>query len=147
MKRILQTTLIAGAAASLAMMPIGLAFRAAGLRVGYYGPKFAALFIADPSRAFLIAQHFVLGWLSAAPLVILIARTHARWFPLWVGGLYGAAYYVGVNSLALPLYFHDPLPWTLGAAVILPSLMVHLVFGVTVGAFGGRAFRAGASPR
>jgi len=146
MKRVLQTTLIAGAAASLAMMPVGLAFRAAGLRVGYYGPKFAALYIAEPSRLILIAQHFVLGWLSALPLVLLIARTHPRWSPLWLGALYGAAYYIAVNSLALPLYFHDPAPWTLGAAVILPSLIVHLVFGVMVGVFGGRAFRAGASP-
>lgn len=45
---------------------------------------------------------------------------------------YGALYYVAVNSLALPLYFGDPLPWILGWAVVLPSLLVHVVFGVSV---------------
>jgi len=47
-----------------------------------------------------------------------------------MGIAYGAAYYVAINSLALPLYFGDELPWNLGAAVITPSLVVHVAFGL-----------------
>ena len=45
------------------------------------------------------------------------------------GAAYGAAYYVAINSLALPIYFNDPLPWQLGASTVLPSLIGHVIFG------------------
>lgn len=37
-----------------------------------------------------------------------------------------------VNALTLPLYFGDTLPWILGPATVLPSLAVHLLFGLVV---------------
>jgi hypothetical protein len=42
---------------------------------------------------------------------------------------------VVVNSLALPLYFGDELPWQQGIATIIPSLVIHIIFGACVGYF------------
>lgn len=123
----------AGTVAALAMMPFGLALRVLGLRVGYYGPKFASLFVDDPGRPVLLAQHVVLGWISAAPLVWILRRSSGdRVNPVAIGAAYGAAYYAAVNSLALPALFGDPTPWELGLDFVYPSLAIHLVFGVTV---------------
>lgn len=134
-KHLLFETLKSGTIASLAMMPFGFAFRALGLRVGHYGPKFAALFVDDPGPVFQFVQHIVLGWLSAAPLVLLLCFRRIALPPVITGSLYGVAYYVAVNSLALPLYFGDELPWQKGIATILPSLVIHIVFGACVGYF------------
>ncbi len=134
-QRLFFETLRSGTIASIAMMPFGFAFRALGLRVGHYGPKFAALFVSDPGPVFLFLQHIVLGWLSAAPLVLLLCFRVIRLAPVAIGSVYGVAYYVAVNSLALPLYFGDALPWQKGLATVLPSLVVHAVFGACVGYF------------
>jgi uncharacterized membrane protein YagU involved in acid resistance len=131
-RRLLIETLKSGTIASLAMLPFGLAFKAAGLRVGHYGPKFASLFVDDPTPMFLFAQHIVLGWASALPLLLLLTRVAVRASPIAIGAAYGVAYYVVVNSLALPLYFSDPTPWQLGLAYVLPSLVVHVVFGTCI---------------
>ncbi len=131
--RILLTAIKCGTLGALAMVPFGLAFRAAGMRVGYYGPKFAALFVDNPGTPYLFAQHIVLGWISAVPLVLVVAFLPLKASPVLLGLAYGAAYYVLVNSLALPLYFGDPTPWTLGISSIIPSVVIHLVFGATVG--------------
>jgi hypothetical protein len=44
-----------------------------------------------------------------------------------LGALYGAAFYVVMNSLALPLLFGDRTPWQLGFATVYPRLVIHLV--------------------
>jgi hypothetical protein len=138
--KLLLETLKSGTIASLVMMPLGFAFKAMGMRVGHYGPKFGALFVQDPTPLFLFAQHIVLGWVSALPLLVLLSRVALRpAFSLVIGGLYGAGYYILVNSLALPLYFEDPLPWELGVSFILPSLAVHVAFGVSVSYFARRS--------
>ena len=136
--QLLLETLKSGTIASLVMMPFGFAFKAMGMRAGHYGPKFGALFVQDPTPLFLFAQHIVLGWLSALPLLVLLSRVALPTSSLVIGGLYGAGYYVLVNSLALPLYFEDPLPWQLGISFVLPSLVVHVVFGVSVSYFSRR---------
>ena len=63
------------------------------------------------------------------------------------GLLYGLAYYVAVNALALPWLFDDAFPWQLGWSTIYPSLVVHLVFGVSIALtarmFGFRRFTYG----
>lgn len=67
----------------------------------------------------------------AAPLLPWLdgrARTGAR---LLSGLAYGAVFYVAVNSLALPIAFGDPTPWSLGFSVVYPSLVIHLVYGLT----------------
>ena len=38
-----------------------------------------------------------------------------------------------MNSLALPLAFGDPTPWQLGFGFIYPSLIVHMIFGLSIG--------------
>jgi len=102
------------------------------MRVGHYGPKFAALYLEDPGRLALFMQHLVLGWVSALPLCLLPLHRMSSSRVLAVGALYGVAYYVLVNSLGLPMYFGDPLPVELGISVIVPSLVTHIVFGAAV---------------
>ena len=128
LRRLLLECLKSGTIAALAMMPVGFAFRAAGMRVGHYGPKFAQLFVDAPGPLFLFAQHIVLGWISVVPLLLFLARARPA-HPVTAGAIYGAIYYVAVNSLALPLYFGEPTPWQLGAGTVIPSLVVHIVFG------------------
>lgn len=132
MRKFIEQVLFAGTLGAIAMMPFGLAFRAIGLRIGHYGPKFAELYLAAPGPWANFAQHIVLGWVSAAPLALV--HLHRRSFSTTtlLGAIYGALYYVMVNSLALPIFFGDPLPWTLGVAVVLPSLCIHVVFGMAV---------------
>jgi len=122
-----------GTIASLVIVPLSPLFKAAGLRIGHYGPKFAALFFDNPQPWLLFLQHLVIGWVSALPLLVILARTSAGKLPLLAGVVYGAAYYGAVNSLALPVYFGDPLPWQLGAATVLPSLIGHILYGASIG--------------
>jgi len=130
-----------GTIASLVMMPPGFVFQRLGWRVGHYGPKFAQLYAEQPGPALLFVQHLVIGWVSALPLLWLLWRGGFGQRPVAAGLLYGAGYYVLVNALALPLAFGDPLPWLLGWRTVLPSLVVHLVFGGCIG------FTAGAYSR
>jgi len=128
----LKESIRSGTIASLVMMPIGFLFRLLDLRIGYYGPKFAALLFDEPSRIVLIAQHLVIGWISTLPLLVILVRYQGFVAPSAIGAAYGLAYYVVVNSLALPLFFGDPTPWQSGFNVIYPSLLVHVVFGVCI---------------
>lgn len=132
MRNVTIESLIAGTAGALAMMPAGFLFRALEMRVGHYGPKFAELYLSSPGPAALFIQHIVLGWVSAVPLTLLPLHRMPHGSAWIVGAGYGALYYVVVNSLALPIYFGDPLPWSLGWSVVMPSLVVHVVFGVGV---------------
>ena len=128
-----------GTIASLAIIPLGFLFRAAGLRIGHYGPKFAALFIDAPQEWQLFVQHLLIGWISALPLLVMLIYTAAGRWPLAASAAYGALFYIVVNSLALPLYFGDLTPWQLGWSTIYPSLIGHIAFGLAVG-FGARRF-------
>ncbi|MDR7150834.1 hypothetical protein J2W49_002797 [Hydrogenophaga palleronii] len=74
----------------------------------------------------------VLGWLSAVPLVLLTLRRMRGFAVSLAGSAYGVLYYAAINALAVPIYFGDELPWRLGWSVVVPSLVVHLVFGVAV---------------
>jgi len=138
MKDILWQSLRSGTWASLAMIPFGLFFRLLDLRIGHYGKKvILALFGALPSPQMQIAvmtEHLLIGWLSALPLVMLLPWWQRRTAlqPLWLGLGYGAAYYALLNAWLLPRLFGDALPWTLGWLTVLPSLLVHLVFGLVV---------------
>lgn len=143
-RNLLLKSVTTGTFAALAMMPFGMAFRMAGMRVGHYGPKFAELYSTDPGPALLFAQHIVLGWISAVPLVMALARVRSFSVALSMGAAYGVVYYAVVNALALPIYFGDALPWKQGWPTVLPSLVVHAVFGLAVayaerGGFWGRS--------
>jgi uncharacterized membrane protein YagU involved in acid resistance len=127
-----------GTIASLVMMPPGFLFKALGLRVGHYGPKLGEVLFGEPSPLLLFAQHLVIGWLSAIPLLLLLGVAQAM-SPVLVGAAYGVAYYVLINSLALPLVFGDSTPWAMGFDYIYPSLVVHIVYGASIG-FTARGF-------
>lgn len=131
-----------GTIASLVIVPLSPLFKAVGLRIGHYGPKFAALFFDDPQPWLLFVQHLVIGCVSALPLLVILARTRAGKQPVLAGAGYGAAYYVVINSLALPIYFGDPLPWQLGSATVLPSLIGHIIFGASIGLTSKRFAKA-----
>ncbi len=130
---LLKEPLRSGTIASLVMMPPGYVFRMLDLRVGHYGGKLAQVLFGSAPPMLLFAQHLVIGWVSAVPLLLFLARTEGRCSPVLAGAGYGALYYVAVNSLALPLAFGEPTPWSLGASFVYPSLIVHLVFGVSIG--------------
>jgi uncharacterized membrane protein YagU involved in acid resistance len=129
----LKESVRSGTIAALVMMPFGILFKFLDLRVGYYGPKLGALLFGEPTRFVLFLQHLVLGWVSALPLLFILVRLRGTAAPVAVGAAYGLAYYVVVNSFALPLFFRDPTPWQLGFSYIYPSVFIHLVFGISVG--------------
>ena len=66
--------------------------------------------------ALFVLEHFVVSWLAAIPLLLLLVR-YRRLPLLLVGRLYGLGFYVLVNSLLLPLAFGDPSIWKLGIAI------------------------------
>jgi uncharacterized membrane protein YagU involved in acid resistance len=133
LRELLIETLRSGTIASLVIVPLAPLFKAAGLRIGHYGPKFAALFFDNPQPWLLFTQHIVIGWLSTLPLLLILWQTHLHRWPVLAGAAYGALYYVVVNSLALPLYFNDALPWQMGIATVAPSLIGHVMFGAVIG--------------
>lgn len=140
----LKESIRSGTIAALVMMPFGLLFRFLDFRIGYYGPKLAAVLFGEPTRPLLFAQHLVIGWISALPLLVIMVRLHKLSAPISIGAAYGVAYYVAINSLALPIFFGDPTPWQLGFNFIYPSLLVHIVFGASIG-FTARKFAANES--
>jgi len=131
----IRDVLRSGTIAGLAMIPFGAVFQASGLRVNEYGRKTLALLVGEqPLRLLYLLgffQHILISWFAAVPLLLLLARTGNQ-SRLLVGALYGAMFYVVVNSVSLPLAFGDPSPWSLGLGSVYPSLVVHLVFGITV---------------
>jgi len=131
--KLLKESVRSGTIGALAMMPFGLLFRFLDLRVGYYGPKLGALLFGDPNRFVLFLQHLVLGWISALPLLLILVRLRRTVNPVAVGAAYGFAYYILMNSFALPLFFGDPTPWQLGFSYIYPSVIIHLIFGASIG--------------
>jgi hypothetical protein len=133
---LVREALRSGTIAGVAMIPFAAMFRFRGLRVNEYGRKTLALLVGDvPPRLhdlLTLIQHIIISWFAAVPLLLVLAGISNRRIGVVVGVLYGAVFYVIVNSLALPFLFGDPTPWTLGFATIYPSLVVHLVFGIAV---------------
>lgn len=130
-----------GTLAGLAMVPFAALFRAVGLRINEYGRKTLELVVGNVAPplhyALTLAQHLLISWVVAVPLLWLLARIDGRRTRVLVGALYGAAFYVVVNAWALPLYFGDPTPWALGMETVVPSLAIHLVYGVVIGLIAG----------
>ena len=140
---LLKETLRSGVIAALVMMPFGLFFKKMGLRMNEYGPKTIQLIFGDlqpgPQITFGIIEHFLISWMVAVPLLLVLLWTFKRISALLVGSLYGIVFYVIMNSLALPWFFGDPTPWQLGFETIYPSLLVHTIYGLSV-ALTSRAF-------
>lgn len=125
-----------GTVAGLAMIPFAAVFQRLGLRVNEYGRKTLELFVGSVSPpvhyVLTFIQHLAISWVVAVPLLWLLRRLPRKRDRILVGLAYGAAFYIAVNSLALPFAFGDPTPWRLGFAVVYPSLFIHLVYGFTV---------------
>ena len=134
---LVRETLRSGTLAGLAMIPFAALFRASGLRINEYGRKTLELVVGDVAPplhyALTFAQHLLISWFAAVPLLWLLGRIEDRRRRPLVGALYGVAFYVVVNSWALPLFFGDPTPWELGVETVYPSLVIHLVYGVVLG--------------
>ncbi len=140
-----RTAFRSGSIAAIAMIPPGLAFYLLGLRVNEYGMAVVqALFGGFPpvARVGLFAlEHVLISWTASVPLLLALVLARGRLPEPVLGLAYGLGFYVVVNSLALPWIFADPTPWQLGPEVVLPSLVVHLVYGLVV-ALAARDFVA-----
>ena len=137
--KLLKESIRSGTIASIVIMPVGFISKYLGLRIGHYGPKLAELLFGSTAQAVVMAQHLVIGWLSATPLLVALVLIGNRASPVLIGAIYGMGYYLVINSLALPLLFGDLTPWQLGFSYIYPSLIGHILFGASIG-FTARKF-------
>ena len=133
---LVREALWSGTIAGVAMIPFAAVFRSYGLRINEYGRKTLVLLVGDVSPRLhdllTLIQHLVISWVVAVPLILLLRRIAGRRERVVVGALYGAVFYVAINSLALPFAFGDPTPWEMGFRTVYPSLVVHLVYGIVV---------------
>jgi hypothetical protein len=145
---LLGETFRSGAIAAVAMIPFGLAFSLLGWRVNEYGRAVLKALFGDlaplPRFALLMIEHFLISWGACLPLLLALAALRGKMPALVTGAVYGAGFYVVMNSLALPWWFGDPTPWQIGWTAVLPSLVVHLVYGASI-AVTARGFVARAS--
>lgn len=139
-----------GSIAAVAMVPFGLLFLWSGLRINEYGPRVVLTFFEDlPAGvrfALFVLQHFLISWGAAVPLIAVLLGARGKIPPRVAGALYGAGFYLIVNALALPWAFGDQPLWQLAAGTWLPSLVVHMVYGVAV-AWTSRSFVASHASR
>lgn len=145
--------LLAGLAGAVAMIPVGLALNAAGLQVNRYGEVLARQLTGGAAPAMLLAQHMLIGALSALPLGLwaVFVRPVRTGVAMATGAAYGVGYWFVINALALPWLYGRPHPWTEGPAAVWPSLVAHVVYGVVaalvLGAMMQRRAVASATPR
>jgi len=135
-RELAREALRSGIVAGLAMIPFAALFRALDLRVNEYGRKTLELLVGDVSGPLqyllTFGQHLAISCMAAVPLLLLLDHVASRGTRLFVGTVYGAIFYVAINSLALPFAFGDLTPWELGFATVYPSLTIHLVYGFVV---------------
>ena len=140
---LLKEAVRSGTIAAVIMMPVGLLFKALGLRVGHDGPKLGEfIFGSQPEpriEALLLVQLLIIGWLSAIPLLLFWKRTSPRPVHLSDGLLYGAFYDATIDAVALPSISGDALAGQLGGSYVCPGLAVHPAFGLSI-AVTARAF-------
>ena len=55
-KALLVESFRSGTIASVAIVPLSPLFKAAGLRIGHYGPKFAGLYVSDPNPGYFLCN-------------------------------------------------------------------------------------------
>lgn len=127
----LRYTFLVGVIGGLAMVPFGLAARALGASVNVYGELAVRALTGRLDPLLLAAQHLLVSWVMAVPLVVILRMTRCRHATV-VGSAYGAGAWLIVNALALPFTFGQPVPWQIGVSAVWGSLLVHLVFGGVV---------------
>jgi uncharacterized membrane protein YedE/YeeE len=134
---VLAVALRAGTLAGLAMVPFAAMFRGLGWRVNEYGRKTLELVagdIASPARDILmLVQHQMIAVVASVPLLLVLHGVPDRRVRVVLGAIYGVGFYFVVNATALPAAFGDPVPWELGVTTVIPSLVVHVVYGLVLG--------------
>lgn len=141
---LLREALRSGTIAAVAMIPFGLLFSRLGFRINEYGQKVIQTafphFPKGVRFALFVLEHFVLSWIIAIPLLLLLKYFHHRIPHLLLGFIYGLVFYVLINSLLLPGLFKDATPWEIGfTKTVLPSLLVHIMYGLSI-AFSSKRF-------
>lgn len=117
-------------AGGISMVPVAILLkRVLGYSLNVYGELVVERLLGRSSMLALGLEHLVISCLLAIPLAAFLFRFGRR-LPVWGGVVYGAGIWLALNSLALPLLFSRPTPWTLGWAAIWPSLAIHVVYGV-----------------
>lgn len=141
---LLKETVRSGSIAAIAMIPFGITFFLLDMRVNEYGMKVIQTFFGNLPQGLrfvlFVAEHFLISWTAALPLLLILLWAEHRYAALLVGAAYGGVFYVAINSFTLPWIFGDQTPWALGFSFVLPSLVVHLVYGLSI-AFTSMAFR------
>lgn len=143
-KPLIREAFRSGSIAAIVMIPFALLFSSLGLRINEYGKKVIQLLFSNFSPgirfALFILEHFILSWIFAIPLLLLLMHFHRRFSYILLGFLYGTVFYILINSLLLPALFNEVIPWKAGFIyTILPSLVVHIVYGLSI-AFTTRHF-------
>lgn len=134
-RAIARRCLVAGLVAGAAMVPFGMALRAAGRPVNVYGELLVRALLGSAPPVALAALHVAVSVSLAAPFVL--ASERRRLGPAWGVG-YGVASWALVNATVLPLWFSRPTAWSLGPAAAWPSLLVHAVYGLVLGLWVAR---------
>lgn len=139
--------IVAGLAGAVAMIPPGLAAGLLGFGVNKFGELIAQRLTGGTARAVLLAEHLLIGVLAAIPLAALMTiMPPGRLKSASLGLAYGIAFWFVANTMALPVIFNQPSPWTIGPSALLPSLIVHMTYGVGTAlalATAGRSTLAG----
>lgn len=123
----------AGVLAGLAMVPPGLLAKAAGYSVNVYGELLLRELLGRTLPSAMAVEHLLISVAMSVPFVAAATRWPGA-HPLARGTGYGVLAWLSVNSFALPAAFGRPSPWALGLNAIWPSLLVHVVYGLALGA-------------
>lgn len=122
-----------GTLGGLAMVPPGLLLRGAGYSVNVYGQVLLDRLFGQVLASAMLVEHLAISAALAVPFVVFATRYPGQRLVL-LGAGYGTAAWLLINSLVLPLSFGRPTPWALGIDAIWPSLLIHVVYGLVLGA-------------
>lgn len=128
---IARMAVVGGLVAGIAMMPFGAVLRALGHQVNVYGELMVRSVLGSTPMLAQLVFHVAVSITLAIPFVLF-----ARWrggASVVAGGIYGVLSWAVLNATLLPLWFDRTTGWALGFEVIWPSLLVHLVYGVSLG--------------
>lgn len=127
-----RTSIRAGLWAGAAMMPFGIVLRTLGHQVNVYGELAVRSVLGSAPMFAQLAFHALVSISLAVPFVALARSRGAA--GLAAGAFYGVLSWAALNATLLPLWFGRPTGWALGIAEIWPSLVIHVVYGVVLGA-------------
>jgi hypothetical protein len=134
-----------GALASLIMIPFGLILTAIGFKTGIYGELVLSYILGFSKPGLMFLFHIIIGAVSAIPFMILFNKFKSSFTGKYnhyiIGLLYGFVYYIIINGTILPIIFGNPITYLTGLSLVIPSLIVHLVYGLGLGFFAKRFYK------